>query len=295
MESPLKIPVPSKEEIQKVREASKNIHDMARALHVSASTATKWLKMYDLPTAFRDKRKKAEEEKRQDFTEAESPRRIEADPDRAFVRTDVFEKPLEELTIADVCEAEMILNENNPHPQTLPEYEVGGGDLSPNKDATVWSLICTHCGAMLDELKQCPICGPFAAVKYTPADNDLTGEPEPEYAWPDDEPIPFVVTRLPEMQPESKGFRYPRQGKYESIGAEIGRTTDTKNKQYGDSFNQSGDVLRKFYPDGISPEQYDDMLAVVRIIDKLFRVANGKQGDENPFRDIAGYGILGAE
>jgi hypothetical protein len=36
------------------------------------------------------------------------------------------------------------------------------------------------------------------------------------------------------------------------------------------------------------------MLAVTRIVDKLFRIATDKDAfGENPFKDIAGYGILG--
>jgi hypothetical protein len=36
------------------------------------------------------------------------------------------------------------------------------------------------------------------------------------------------------------------------------------------------------------------MLAVVRILDKLFRIANDKNAfNEDPWQDIAGYGILG--
>ena len=36
------------------------------------------------------------------------------------------------------------------------------------------------------------------------------------------------------------------------------------------------------------------MLAVVRIVDKLFRIATDKDAfGESPFKDIAGYGILG--
>ncbi len=36
------------------------------------------------------------------------------------------------------------------------------------------------------------------------------------------------------------------------------------------------------------------MLAITRIIDKLFRIATKKDAfGESPFKDIAGYGILG--
>ena len=86
------------------------------------------------------------------------------------------------------------------------------------------------------------------------------------------------------------------RSQYEALGSEIGALVAEKQKAYGDSFGKAGDVLRIFYPNGISPEQYDDALAVTRIIDKLFRIAtDGEAFGESPYRDIAGYGILGSE
>ena len=36
------------------------------------------------------------------------------------------------------------------------------------------------------------------------------------------------------------------------------------------------------------------MLGITRVIDKLFRIANRKEAfGENPWEDIAGYGLLG--
>jgi len=92
----------------------------------------------------------------------------------------------------------------------------------------------------------------------------------------DEEPIPYQVV-----------------GKYESLGKAIGALVDEKNLQYGDAFNRGGSILEVLYPDGVRPEQYRDMLGVIRVVDKLFRVANGKQGQEDPWQDIAGYGLLG--
>ena len=83
--------------------------------------------------------------------------------------------------------------------------------------------------------------------------------------------------------------------KFEKIGSEIGKLVEQKNQAYGNSFSNSRDVLKVLYPNGITPEQYGDMLAITRIIDKLFRVATKKDAfGESPFKDIAGYGILGA-
>lgn len=79
---------------------------------------------------------------------------------------------------------------------------------------------------------------------------------------------------------------------YVETGKQIGELVQIKNEMYGDAFNKSGEFLEILYPDGIRPDQYKDMLAVVRIFDKLMRIANGNQGNENAFMDIAGYGIL---
>jgi hypothetical protein len=83
---------------------------------------------------------------------------------------------------------------------------------------------------------------------------------------------------------------------YETIGKEIGELVDLKNKMYGDSFNKSGDILKILYPNGIIPEQYDDLLFITRIVDKLFRIATDKKAlGESPVKDMAGYCILCVE
>lgn len=81
---------------------------------------------------------------------------------------------------------------------------------------------------------------------------------------------------------------------FEEIGRSIGKLVDEKNQSYGNSFAKSGDVFRIWYPDGIRPDQYDDMLLLVRILDKQFRIATQKEAfAESPWKDIAGYGICG--
>lgn len=95
--------------------------------------------------------------------------------------------------------------------------------------------------------------------------------------------------RLGERLAESKG-------KYQAIANSIGKLVDEKNKAYGDSFNKSGEFLKILYPSGIKPEQYGDMLGVVRMFDKLMRIATFKDAfGENPWRDCAGYAILKCE
>lgn len=84
-------------------------------------------------------------------------------------------------------------------------------------------------------------------------------------------------------------------GTYLQLGQEIGALVDEKNKAYGSSFDRAGSILRELYPSGVNPEQYDDLLAIARVIDKLFRIATDKGAfGESPWSDIAGYVLLGA-
>jgi hypothetical protein len=81
---------------------------------------------------------------------------------------------------------------------------------------------------------------------------------------------------------------------FKEIGTEIGSLVDEKNAAYGSSFAESYKILSVLYPNGIKPEQYTDALAIIRVIDKLFRIATAKDAfGESPWRDIAGYAILG--
>lgn len=81
---------------------------------------------------------------------------------------------------------------------------------------------------------------------------------------------------------------------YRQIAEGIGRLVQEKNEAYGDSFGQSCRILEVLYPYGIAPAQYRDALAITRVIDKLFRLSNKKDAfGESPWRDIAGYALLG--
>ena len=82
--------------------------------------------------------------------------------------------------------------------------------------------------------------------------------------------------------------------KFETIATSVGRLVKEKNEAYGDSFGRAQEILTVLYPNGIQPEQYTDMLAVIRVLDKLFRIANKKDAfGESPWRDICGYAVLG--
>jgi hypothetical protein len=84
---------------------------------------------------------------------------------------------------------------------------------------------------------------------------------------------------------------------YINIGKQIGALLNEKQASYGDAFGKMNEILNVLYPDGIKNHQYQDILTIVRILDKVFRIANlpedqkDRMGEE-PYKDIAGYAIL---
>lgn len=86
---------------------------------------------------------------------------------------------------------------------------------------------------------------------------------------------------------------------YRRIADELGKLVEEKQVAYGDSAGRAGKIIAILYPTGIRLDQYDDALLIVRILDKLSRISQRRPDGqdrmgESPFRDIAGYGILGA-
>lgn len=80
---------------------------------------------------------------------------------------------------------------------------------------------------------------------------------------------------------------------YKELGASVGNLITEKQKAYGDSFHKSGKVLEQLFPNGIPNNCYVDALAIVRIVDKLFRIATDPDwGGESPWKDVAGYALL---
>ena len=83
---------------------------------------------------------------------------------------------------------------------------------------------------------------------------------------------------------------------YQDTATQIAKLVETKQAAYGDSFGKSGEILAILYPNGISLAQLPDALTVVRVIDKLFRIATDRDAlGESPWRDIMGYALLSVE
>lgn len=81
---------------------------------------------------------------------------------------------------------------------------------------------------------------------------------------------------------------------YVKTATEIGKLVEDKQDAYGDSFSKSEEIIKILFPNGVTAENYRDLLTITRIIDKLFRIATRKNAfSESPYRDIAGYALLG--
>ena len=84
-------------------------------------------------------------------------------------------------------------------------------------------------------------------------------------------------------------------GKYVEIGYDLGKLVQEKNEAYGDSWKKTAQILAVLYPDGVKPRDFIHMLLLVRMSDKMCRIAtNPNPEGENPWQDIGGYGILGS-
>lgn len=84
------------------------------------------------------------------------------------------------------------------------------------------------------------------------------------------------------------------------LGLFVTTNTIDKNRKYGDAARRVTDLLYVLYPDGITPDQYPNALLLIRLLDKVVRLASYTPerldaDDESPWIDVAGYGVLGAE
>ena len=84
--------------------------------------------------------------------------------------------------------------------------------------------------------------------------------------------------------------------KFMPIAVKIAELVQEKNAAYGDAAGKSVEYLKLLYPSGVRPEQYQNMLLLVRDFDKNMRIATDEDAlGESPWGDKAGYAILALE
>ncbi len=80
---------------------------------------------------------------------------------------------------------------------------------------------------------------------------------------------------------------------YHIVSEQVADLVVEKQSAYGDSFGKSGEIFRLLYPQGIPVDKLEDALTIVRVVDKLFRIATHKDAmGEDPWQDILGYALL---
>jgi len=99
------------------------------------------------------------------------------------------------------------------------------------------------------------------------------------------------------MSQQEFDFMKDIQQDYELLAKGIGALLNEKQAAYGDSFGKLPEIIEVLYPDGIATHQYKNFLTLVRIMDKVFRIASMPENQkdlmgEEPWKDIAGYAIL---
>lgn len=78
---------------------------------------------------------------------------------------------------------------------------------------------------------------------------------------------------------------------YQQIANELVALLNEKQKAYGNGFDGVPEILKILYPQGIQPEDYQNVLTLTRILDKIYRISNNDT-TEDPWFDIAGYCFL---
>lgn len=97
----------------------------------------------------------------------------------------------------------------------------------------------------------------------------------------------------PEPQEPKPDF-YEKLNPFQKIGYDMGTLVGEKNAAYGNSFAVFPQVMRIMFPDGVRPDQYEDLSNFFRQFDKWSRIFTKPRAfGENPRRDLLGYNILG--
>ena len=79
-----------------------------------------------------------------------------------------------------------------------------------------------------------------------------------------------------------------------SIACDVVKIVEEKNKEYGSAFQKVTEILTILFPNGIPTNKYHDVAILIRVLDKVCRIAsaNDKGVKKDAWLDITGYGLL---
>lgn len=87
----------------------------------------------------------------------------------------------------------------------------------------------------------------------------------------------------------------PPLGLFTDKALQLAQLVKDKREAYGDSFGRTEKLFHILYPDGVPTEQFKNALFILRVLDKICRLANNGDSDpmnEDPVVDIAGYALV---
>lgn len=84
---------------------------------------------------------------------------------------------------------------------------------------------------------------------------------------------------------------------YYAVALSVAELVTKKQLQYGNSVDKSAGILSILYPTGIPVEAFGDALLLIRMLDKMSRIAQqaitGRQDTEDAWADLVGYSLIG--
>ena len=79
-----------------------------------------------------------------------------------------------------------------------------------------------------------------------------------------------------------------------SVACDVVVVVEEKNREYGSAFQKVSEILNILFPNGIPASKYHDVAILIRVLDKICRIAsaNDKDVKKDAWLDITGYGLL---
>ena len=79
-----------------------------------------------------------------------------------------------------------------------------------------------------------------------------------------------------------------------SVACDVVVVVEEKNREYGSAFQKVSEILSILFPNGIPTNKYHDVAILIRVLDKICRIAsaNDKNVKKDAWLDICGYGLL---
>jgi len=79
-----------------------------------------------------------------------------------------------------------------------------------------------------------------------------------------------------------------------SVACDVVVVVEEKNREYASAFQKVSEILNILFPNGIPTSKYHDVAILIRVLDKICRIAtaNDKDVKKDAWLDITGYGLL---